>query len=206
MTRLALLVLLAGILPAQEFPRHSFNVGGGFTEPLNGAGRRLDRGYNIGAGGGINLRENFGVAFEFNYNAFSVNAGTLSALAVPEAKARLWSLTANPILHLNPRGPVDVYLIGGGGLYHRSQEFAQPVSSSVYAPGINGGVGLGVRPLVACQSLRRGALPPDVHRWPQHRSVAGHLRLPVVIASVGRVRVAHRGPGLHLRRRRPARG
>jgi hypothetical protein len=79
----------------------------------------------------------------------------------------MWSLTLNPIVHTNPRGPVDVYFIGGGGLYHRRQEFTQPTTSvftgfdpffgfypvavpttqvltsySVNKPGVNGGVGL----------------------------------------------------------------
>jgi hypothetical protein len=70
-------------------------------------------------------------------------------------------------VHTNPRGPVDLYFIGGGGLYHWRQEFTQPTvaifrgfdpffgfyraavpadqvitSYSVNKPGVNGGMGL----------------------------------------------------------------
>jgi hypothetical protein len=70
-------------------------------------------------------------------------------------------------VHLNPKGPVDVYLIGGGGLYHRTQEFTAPTvdvitafdpffgfypvtvpanqilaSNSVMKPGVNAGAGI----------------------------------------------------------------
>ena len=38
----------------------------------------------------------------------------------------MFSATLDPIVHLNPKGHFDLYLTGGGGLYHRYQEFTQP--------------------------------------------------------------------------------
>ena len=88
-------------------------------------------------------------------------------LGFPGGDVNIWSLTLNPIVHTNPRGPVDVYFIGGGGLYHWRQEFTAPdvaavtgfdpffgfyqalvptqdvlSSYSVNKPGVNGGLGL----------------------------------------------------------------
>jgi len=72
-------------------------------------------------------------------------------------------------VHLTPRAKADVYVVGGGGLYHRSQEFTAPTvatvtgfdpffgffpvnvaanqvlaSYSVNKPGFNVGVGVGL--------------------------------------------------------------
>jgi hypothetical protein len=79
----------------------------------------------------------------------------------------VFSATLDPIVHLTPRGHFDVYLIGGGGLYHRTQEFTAPglaavtgfdpffgfyqtaipttqvlASYTVNKPGVNGGAGI----------------------------------------------------------------
>jgi hypothetical protein len=36
------------------------------------------------------------------------------------------SATINPIVHLIPKGPVDLYVTGGGGFYRQNQDFTQP--------------------------------------------------------------------------------
>ena len=43
----------------------------------------------------------------------------------------VFSATLDPIVHLNPRVRVDVYVTGGGGLFHRYQEFTAPTVSVV---------------------------------------------------------------------------
>jgi len=45
----------------------------------------------------------------------------------------VFSATLNPIVHVAPHGPVDVYFTGGGGLYRQNRDFTQP--------GITRGVG-----------------------------------------------------------------
>jgi len=161
-------LLFGALLGAQEVPRFAFNAGAGFTQPVGGTSRRLDIGYNLGAGAGINFNSHFGAMLEFNFNEMGVNGNTLNALGYPDGNVRLWSLTLNPVVHLHRGGPVGVYLIGGGGLYHRSQEFTTPAiatvtsidpffgsafafnvpvnqvlsSYSVNKPGVNGGMGL----------------------------------------------------------------
>ena len=45
----------------------------------------------------------------------------------------MYSLTANPIVRLNPRGRCDAYVVGGGGFYRRTIEFTEPIYAMVTA-------------------------------------------------------------------------
>lgn len=160
-------LLMVGAVAAQETPRFAFNVGAGFTTPTGGSGRRLNTGWNFGAGAGLNFNPHIGALVQFNDSQFDINGTTLNNLGFPGGDVNLWSLTLDPIVHTNPRGPVDLYFIGGGGLYHWRQEFTEPTvaiftgfdpffgfyqaavpaknvltSYSVNKPGVNGGMGL----------------------------------------------------------------
>jgi hypothetical protein len=119
-------IVLAGALCAQEVPRFTFNLGAGFTSPVGGASDRLKTGWNMQGGAGVNFNSRVGALVQFNYNGLGINDRTLAAFGMPDGDVSLWSLTLNPIVHLNPKGPVDFYLIGGGGLYSRTQRFTQP--------------------------------------------------------------------------------
>jgi len=166
-------VLSVSPLAAQEAEEHVFtgNVGAGFTTPVYRSGTRLDNGWNIQAAAGINPIPYFGALVEFMYNQNDVNASTLNALNFPGGEMRLWSLTLDPVIKFNPHGKFSPYLIGGGGLYHRTIEFTQPTvatftgfdpflgilypvavpanqviaSNSVYKGGVNGGAGFNIR-------------------------------------------------------------
>jgi hypothetical protein len=161
---------LAGALCAQngEMSRFSFNAGAGFTTPVGGTSRRLDTGWNLQGGAGVNFIPHVGAMLQFNYNDMGINRATLDNLGgIPGGSVRIWSLTLNPVVHLNPKGKVDAYIIGGGGIYHRTQEFTEPAisfatafdpffgfydvavpvnqviaSRSVMKPGVNIGAGL----------------------------------------------------------------
>lgn len=160
-------LLLVGTLSAQETPPFAFNVGAGFTQGVGSTGTRLNTGWNFDAGAGYNFHPRFGLMAQFNFNRFDINNATVTALGFPDGNLRMWALTLDPIIHTNPRGPVDVYFIGGGGLYHREQEFTRPTvaifqgfdpffgffrvaepanevltSYSVNKPGWNGGMGV----------------------------------------------------------------
>jgi opacity protein-like surface antigen len=161
------LLLAFSLYGQSEVPPFTFNIGAGFTPPVGTTGSRLNTGWNIGAGAGYNFNSRVGAVLQFNFNDFGINRPTLVNLGVPDGSVRLWSFTLNPIVHLTPHRPVDVYLIGGGGLYHRTQEFTAPdvatvtgfdpffgffpvdvpvnrvlASSSINKPGVNGGVGV----------------------------------------------------------------
>ena len=135
MKRVALLtfmgVSLTCLLSAQEGSKVSFNVGAGFTTPVGATSRRVDTGWNVQGGVGVKFIPHVGAMLQFNYNSMGINPPTLARFGVPGGNVNLWSLTLNPVVHLNPNGHVDWYFIGGGGLYSRTQQFTEP-SSAVF--------------------------------------------------------------------------
>lgn len=160
-------VLVASVLSAQEVPRFAFDIGGGFTQPVGNTERHLDMGWNIQAGAGFNFSQYVGLMVQTDYNRFGINGATLRSAGFPDGDLSVFSATLDPIVHLTPRSHFDVYLIGGGGLYHRTQEFTQPTitaftafdpffgfyraavpttqvlsSYTVNKPGVNGGLGI----------------------------------------------------------------
>src|SRR5215469_1137683 len=122
---------LAGWMGAQEVPRFSFEAAGGFTQPVGNTGRHLDEGWNIQGGAGYNFSSYVGAMIQVDYNSFGINSSTLQNLGFPGGDVHIFSATLDPIVHLTPHGHFDVYLIGGGGLYHRYQQFTQPSTATV---------------------------------------------------------------------------
>lgn len=158
-------------IASAQFAPVSFNVGGGATLPVYNTGYRHNNGWNLGAGVGIAPFSYLGARAEFQYSQMNINRTTLNALSFPQGQSRIWSLTLNPVIRFNPRGTVSPYLIGGGGIYHRTAEFSQPsvatvtaydpffnyfyrvavpanevlASQSVMKAGVNGGAGFSVK-------------------------------------------------------------
>jgi len=116
-----------------NWSRVSANFGGGFTEPVKETGNRLDRGFNLNAGIGVNIVPAFGLQAEFGYNQLGLSSTILNAVGVPGGDGRIYSVTLNPIVHLNPRGRFDAYVIGGAGFYRRTVEYTSPSVSTVTA-------------------------------------------------------------------------
>lgn len=119
---------LALALPsaAQNTNKFAFSVGGGFTEPVRDSDGRLNTGFNLGAGAGVNFTPHAGLMAEFGFNHLNLSDRTLATAGVPGGEARIYSVTLNPIIHFNPRGRFDAYIIGGGGYYRRSVDYTQP--------------------------------------------------------------------------------
>jgi opacity protein-like surface antigen len=124
-------LLFAFTICAQEVPHFTFNAGAGFTTPVGNTGRHLDTAWNLGAGAGYNFNPYLGAVLQFQFNDFGINRPTLNNAGFPDGSVRLWSLTIDPVVHLNPKGHFDVYVVGGGGLYHRTQEFTAPTVATV---------------------------------------------------------------------------
>jgi hypothetical protein len=121
-----LTLLIAVLLGAQETQRFSFDIGGGFTTPVGNTGRNLDSGWNVGGGVGVNFSPYVGAMLDLGFNSMGVNSTTLTSLGFGGGSLNVFSATIDPIVHLNPHGHLDVYMTGGGGLYHRYQDFTQP--------------------------------------------------------------------------------
>jgi hypothetical protein len=110
----------------QETQRFSFDLGAGFTEPVGNTGRYLDMGWNVQGGGGFNFSSYVGLMVDLNYNTMGINSTTLSDFGFPGGGVHVFSATLDPVVHLNPHGRFDIYLTGGGGIYHHNQDFTAP--------------------------------------------------------------------------------
>ncbi len=123
---LATLCFATVLATAQTERRYTFEAGGGFTPPVGRISQRLNSGWNLGAGAGVNLTNAFSLSAHYMYNGFGVNRGILAAFGAPGGDAHVWSLTAEPRLQLGV-GRFAPYLVGGVGYYRRTINFTQPV-------------------------------------------------------------------------------
>jgi hypothetical protein len=126
-------LLLSAVAQAQEGSKYTFNAGVGFTQSVGNTGRHLDKGPSLNLGAGYNFTPRLGAIAQFDYNWMGINSNTLNATGYPGGEVRVWDFTLNPIVHVMPHGPVDAYVIGGGGIYHRTQEFTAPSVATISA-------------------------------------------------------------------------
>jgi hypothetical protein len=119
-------LMIGGGLHAQEFSRFAFGVGAGFTTPVGDTGTRTDMGWNVRGGAGINFSPYAGLMLNVGYDNLGINSTTLTNIGVPGGRMSVVSATIDPIIHLTPKRHFDLYITGGGGLYHRYQEFTAP--------------------------------------------------------------------------------
>ena len=121
------LCALAALPASAQFSHFTGFVGGGFTNPINPIGSRLDTGWNVAAGVGVNANHHFGLMLDFMFNDMPINQRFLNQVQAPDGSVRVWGFTLDPVVHLTQEGPVDFYVTGGGGIYHRTVEYTQPV-------------------------------------------------------------------------------
>jgi hypothetical protein len=136
MKKLSLLTCMTlasvGLMPAQETSHLSFSVGAGFTTPVGTTGRNLDQGWNAGGGIGWKFNPYVGALIDLNYNSMGINSGTLSNLGgFPGGNVHIFAATLDPIVHITPHSRADIYVTGGGGLYHETTEFTAPTVAAV---------------------------------------------------------------------------
>jgi hypothetical protein len=137
-----------------ESPRFTGSFGAGFASPVNPVASRLDTGWNLN--GGVGLSAGYvGVMLDAMYTDFGINHETLRRIGVPNGDQRYWAVTVDPVVHVNPRGPIDFYITGGGGIYSQITDFRAGYGNggpfgtrgdllyqdTIYKPGVNGGAG-----------------------------------------------------------------
>jgi Outer membrane protein beta-barrel domain len=155
-------LLCMGTMSAQEVSHFSFELGAGFTQTVGNTGRYLNDGWNLQGGVGYNFSPYIGVMGELGYTQLGFNGATLGSLGYPGGGVNVLFATIDPIVHLTPRSHFDLYAIGGGGLYHWSENFSAPTGAvtpfatgsfplvipnvgdeySVNKPGFNAGMGV----------------------------------------------------------------
>lgn len=126
-------LLMAAAMSAQEFSHFAFSAGAGFTQGIRETGTRTDLGWNARVGAGVNFTPNVGLMVNAAYDNMGINPSTLASFGAPGGRLAVTSFTLDPIVHLTPHARADFYITGGGGLFHRYQEFTTPTVSTVVA-------------------------------------------------------------------------
>jgi opacity protein-like surface antigen len=121
---------------AQNNNHITFDAGAGFSEPVRATDGRVNTGFNVNAGVGVNFVPAFGLKAEFGFNRFDLSDRSLNTAGVPGGNARVYSVTLAPIVRFHPHGRFDPYVIGGGGFYRRTVDFTQPTiaTGTVFDP------------------------------------------------------------------------
>jgi opacity protein-like surface antigen len=132
---ISVIALIAIMVPAISFGQseHPFtlNLGAGVTPLTGDISHRLDNGWHIGVGAGVNITRYLSASVDYGYHGLGVGSRLLQDAQVPDGNAHIWSVTVNPRVHLNHIGRFDPYVVGGVGYYRRVTEFTQPTQTQV---------------------------------------------------------------------------
>jgi opacity protein-like surface antigen len=136
-------LFFAGTLAAQpQWPwlnQVALNVGGGVQEPLQTTRDNLSLSWNAQGGVGYNFTRHLTVMAEIEYDQFRITDKALNTLGTPQAypggHLKNESVTIDPVWHFHPKGGWDVYAIGGGGAFSRTQSLTRPTVAT--ATGLN---------------------------------------------------------------------
>jgi hypothetical protein len=125
-----LLLLTASVAPAQtDGVAPVFFFGGGASLSSNRMNDYIKNGFHFAGGGGIRLSR-VELLGEFTYHELGVQDSAIQALQVPDANARVYSVTGNMKFPFTT-GRVRPYAIVGGGWYRRTVEFTEPSIGAV---------------------------------------------------------------------------
>lgn len=125
-------LFFAGALSAQPqwLNQFAFNVGGGVEEPFLNTRTNLSLGWNAQGGVGYNFTPHLAIMAEIEYDQFRITDKALNLLGTPQAypggHLKSESITIDPVWHFHPKGGWDVYAIGGGGAFSRTQTLTRP--------------------------------------------------------------------------------
>ena len=154
----------AGALGAQPqwLQQFAFNVGGGYNVPFLTTKTNLAPGWNAQGGVGYNFTRHLAIMAEIEYDQFRINDKALNTLGTPQGfpsgKVKNESITIDPVWHFHPKGSWDVYAIGGGGAFSRTQTLVRPTIAT--ATGTNPFFGFNTPGFPASQT----ALDYTVHK------------------------------------------
>ena len=126
-------LLFVSLAVSQDDHKLNISAGGGFTVPNGRSGLYLNNGWNLDFRGGYNVSQYFLADLDFAFDRSNLSSLALARAGQPGGYADVWSLTFAPMVRLAPKSPVDVYLIGGAGLYHRGLNFTQPATFTTFA-------------------------------------------------------------------------
>jgi hypothetical protein len=126
-------LFFAGSVSAQPqwLNQFAFNVGGGLNEPYLATKTNLAPGWNAQGGIGYNFTSHLTIMAEIEYDHFRINDKALATLGTPQGypggSLKNESITIDPVWHFRkPKSSWDVYVIGGGGAFGRTQNLSRP--------------------------------------------------------------------------------
>ena len=161
---IALSLLGAGSLAAQEASMFASYIGAGYTRSVGSTRQYLDNtGFNVHGGIGLKKVPHFnsslpgvGLMLDIGYDRFGIRPGVVNSVGASDGNAQILTAMVNPIVHLSPIRHVNAYLTGGGGLIHQYQNFSSPTVASTggFAP-FFGPVNLGAGELLSSYSVNK---------------------------------------------------
>jgi Outer membrane protein beta-barrel domain len=136
-------------------PKWAFLAGAGLTLPVGNTHKYQTESWAFQVGGGRNFNKTFGVLAQFDYDHFGLQGKTLANqeyvynyYCTPAAQAanlcsiitnldgnnHVWSFTLNPTYTFPTEGSFGVYLVAGGGFYHKVTNFTVPTTGYYFDP------------------------------------------------------------------------
>ena len=123
--------------------KYTFLGGAGLTIPSGTTHNDLTPSFNVQAGFGRNFNQKFGVIGQFDWANFGIQTSTLNNLlaiynsigAVDQngqpltqlgGSSHAWSLTVNPTYNIVQGDTTGIYVVAGGGFYHKTANFTIP--------------------------------------------------------------------------------
>jgi opacity protein-like surface antigen len=129
-----LTAIFSTVLPAQEWPKLTFELAAGLTESVGTTRTNLEQtGWNLGAGAGFQLGHGLGVMLNLGLDYLAINSPTLNTLGVPNGNIDLFTALVNPVYHLPTIHGANFYVIAGGGYFRQSDNFSAPIASRPFS-------------------------------------------------------------------------
>jgi len=122
---------------AGNFSRWTFEAGAGFNAPIGNDIPYITWGGNFTVGGGYRLSQRFSVMGEYQFIFDKLPGAFVAAGGGQNGNAHIQSITAAPAFDLFPKSTNDIYLVGGGGWYHKSTNFTIQVCCDFYGYPVN---------------------------------------------------------------------
>jgi len=104
----------------------AFEAGGGFNGPTEDSAPYITWGGNITLGAGYRFNSMFTLMTEYQFIDDKLPGRLIGETGANGGHAHIWSLTLDPVIDLTPKGPIDVYVTGGGGFYRKVTSFTDP--------------------------------------------------------------------------------
>jgi hypothetical protein len=155
--------------------KYTFEAGIGYAQPLGNTYHYLTPSYAFQLGGGRNFNKKVAVVAQFDWDNFGFNGRTLGNQAIVEdptnqfglqgsldGTSHVWSITLNPRYTILDGDKIGIYVVAGGGFYHKTANFFVTVPvQTIYgtyganetvdkytsnAGGVDGGFGVTYKP------------------------------------------------------------